>query len=470
MSLPAVAVSAPGKVLFAGGFLVLDRQHTGLVFGLNARIHVIVQPWRDNVPNGLSGPHVLVQSPQFIDAKWLYRIDYAAGGVEEGAVTVEQVGGQEESGFTASPNRFVETTLRYGLTYLSHVSGSHHVLQSVKVTILADDDYYSQSQSQSPDSLPADSARFTSFGVKLSDAHKTGLGSSAALVTAFVSALLAFYSKKETAAGEETQLNHQTIHNLAQAAHCAAQGKVGSGFDVAAAVYGSCLYRRFTPSILENVGEPTSAGFGERLHRCVDDLDLDAKWDVEIASRAVQIPESLSLVMCDVDCGSETPGMVKKVLQWRKENIEESTLLWTAIQQGQGELCQELRRLVEVQGIEHDFTALSDIILTVRSLVREMSAKSRVPIEPPVITELLDFCTSLPGVVGGVAPGAGGYDAVSLLVKNDGDTVKTLQARLEGWKSQDASGATIGHVRLLGVKQDNEGVRVEDPGRYGEWL
>ncbi|KIW34255.1 phosphomevalonate kinase [Cladophialophora immunda] len=471
MSLPAVAVSAPGKVLFAGGFLVLDRRHTGLVFGLNARIHVVVQPWRDDAPDALSGPHVLVQSPQFVGAKWLYRVDGFAEGGADGAVTVEQVREPEGSGFTATPNRFVETTLRYALTYLSHAAGAHDVSRSVKVTILADNDYYSQSQSQAqaPQSAPAKSARFTSFGVKLSDAHKTGLGSSAALVTAFVSALLAFYSKKDTV-GEGSQLNHQTIHNLAQAAHCAAQGKVGSGFDVAAAVYGSCLYRRFTPAILENVGEPTSAGFGERLHRCVDDLDLDAKWDVEIASQAVQIPESLSLVMCDVDCGSETPGMVKKVLQWRKENVEEATLLWTAIQQGQEELCRELRRLVEVQGIEDDFTALGDIILTIRSLVREMSVKSKVPIEPPVITELLDFCTSLPGVVGGVAPGAGGYDAVSLLVKNDVETLKTLQARLEGWKSQDASGATIGHVRLLGVKQDNEGVREEDRGQYAAWL
>lgn len=39
-----------------------------------------------------------------------------------------------------------------------------------------------------------------------------------------------------------------------------------------AAVYGSCLYRRFSPSILEQVGEPEADGFGERLHRCVEYL------------------------------------------------------------------------------------------------------------------------------------------------------------------------------------------------------
>ena len=222
------------------------------------------------------------------------------------------------------------------------------------------------------------------------------------MVSSLVAGLLAFYLSKNSA----PKLIHHTIHNLAQAAHCAAQGKVGSGFDVAAAVYGSCLYRRFTPGILESIGQPTERGFGKRLHRCVEDLDLQSRWDVEVARQAVRIPESLLLVMCDVDCGSETPGMVRKVLQWRKDNADDATLLWTALQQGQEALCRELGRLAEVQGVGKDnFTALGEIIATIRSLVREMSVKSAVPIEPPVITELLDFCTSLPGVVGGVAPG-----------------------------------------------------------------
>ena len=68
MSESVVAVSAPGKVLFAGGYLVLDRHHTGLVFGLNARMHVHVR-WRTSrepVTN-----FVTVGSPQF-GAIWAY--------------------------------------------------------------------------------------------------------------------------------------------------------------------------------------------------------------------------------------------------------------------------------------------------------------------------------------------------------------------------------------------------------------
>lgn len=35
------------------------------------------------------------------------------------------------------------------------------------------------------------------------------------------------------------------MHNLAQYVHSLAQGKIGSGFDVSAAVHGSQVYKRF---------------------------------------------------------------------------------------------------------------------------------------------------------------------------------------------------------------------------------
>jgi phosphomevalonate kinase len=455
-----VAISAPGKVLFSGGFLVLDRQHTGTVFGLNARIHVHITPWETSSKNQngrFLGRGILVQSPQFKDARWLYQSEKVADG---SAVSVTQVVDLEN--YTPTGNKFVETTLRYVLTYLLHLS--KEIEHSVIISILADDDYYSQQTGVAQQEAMTRS-KFTNFGVKLSDAHKTGLGSSAALTTALVSALLVY------TAGETTDLPQKIIHNLAQAAHCAAQGKVGSGFDVAAAVFGSIVYRRFTPAILEHVGDASSPGFGERLHHCVEDLDVDHKWDVEIAHEAVKVPSSLLLLMCDVDCGSETPGMVRQVLQWRKDNPEEAGVLWAAIQQGADDLRQELHRLSEVEGIETaSYQVLNDIILTIRSLVREMSAKSKVPVEPPVITELLDYCTSLDGVVGGMAPGAGGYDAVALLVENNEKAVKGLHSRLEGWKSNDDSGAVIGKVRLLGVKQESDGVRREDMSRYEGWV
>jgi len=66
----AVVVSAPGKVLLAGGYLVLDRSYTGLVFGLDARIHCRIE----EIPtgNGIVLSEITVRSPQFDDAVWEY--------------------------------------------------------------------------------------------------------------------------------------------------------------------------------------------------------------------------------------------------------------------------------------------------------------------------------------------------------------------------------------------------------------
>lgn len=82
MSPSSTAVSAPGKVLLAGGYLVLDRAYTGLVFGLSARIHVLVQDIE--TVSGVELSEIVVQSPQFRDATWNYgyRLVEHQGGVE----------------------------------------------------------------------------------------------------------------------------------------------------------------------------------------------------------------------------------------------------------------------------------------------------------------------------------------------------------------------------------------------------
>lgn len=66
----AVAMSAPGKVLLAGGYLVLDRKYTGLVFGLDARIHVHIKPI--STTSGVTFSEITVKSPQFLEAVWEY--------------------------------------------------------------------------------------------------------------------------------------------------------------------------------------------------------------------------------------------------------------------------------------------------------------------------------------------------------------------------------------------------------------
>lgn len=70
---PVTAVSAPGKVLLTGGYLVLDRAYSGTVFALDARIHVVVQQLQRE-PSEDREESVVVRSPQFRGAVWEYGI------------------------------------------------------------------------------------------------------------------------------------------------------------------------------------------------------------------------------------------------------------------------------------------------------------------------------------------------------------------------------------------------------------
>ena len=106
MEIPSrgTAASAPGKVLLAGGYLVLDRAYTGLVFGLDARIHVVVEPLQTS--EGVTLSEIIVRSPQFRAAEWRYSYRKVE---DEGGVEVVQLKGSAMSpsthGYTASYDR-----------------------------------------------------------------------------------------------------------------------------------------------------------------------------------------------------------------------------------------------------------------------------------------------------------------------------------------------------------------------------
>ncbi|KAF1943234.1 Phosphomevalonate kinase [Clathrospora elynae] len=450
--LTPTAVSCPAKVLVAGGYLVLDRDHTGLVFGLNARIHTVVEPIKTRA--GVSISEIVVTSPQFREAIWEY--GYRLQG-QDGGMTVTQLSVGHEQSISQSRNPFIETALTYALTYI-YILQPNHLIKPSSIRILADQAYYSN-----PGTKRDQASRFADFNVRLKDAHKTGLGSSAALVTSFTAAVLSFYLSKDLF-DLKSEKGLTVLHNLAQASHSHAQGKVGSGFDIASAVFGSCLYKRFSPSLLSALSQPSTPGFASELRSLIE----GSTWDTVIEKAAIKMPKGLRLVMCDVDCGSETPGMVKKVLAWRSSSPEEAERIWKSLQEGNEALAAELTRLATEE--EGDSAAkydkLRQIISNNRNLIREMGEKSGVPIEPPQQTRLLDYCSKLDGVVGGVVPGAGGFDAIVLLVEDNERTVDALGTSLGQYKDEEAAGGRVG---IIGVREEMVGVKEEDLNLYKEW-
>jgi hypothetical protein len=62
-------VSAPGKVLIAGGYLVLDPAYSGIVVSTSSRFYTVISD-RPSLKPAI----VRVRSPQFLEATWSFSV------------------------------------------------------------------------------------------------------------------------------------------------------------------------------------------------------------------------------------------------------------------------------------------------------------------------------------------------------------------------------------------------------------
>ncbi|GMM33648.1 phosphomevalonate kinase [Saccharomycopsis crataegensis] len=496
--------SAPGKALLAGGYLVLDPKYKAYVVALSTRMHSVTEG--EPVAAAPNTSRIIVDSPQFLGGTWSY--DFP----------VPFVGTLQDT--SASRNPFLLSTIE---TILGYVEPESHA--TIKITIFSDPGYHSQNDAMVKES---NGKRFLYHKDTISNVPKTGLGSSAGLVTVLTSGLLSYY-KPELDLFSEIGL--RTVHNLAQISHCAAQGKVGSGFDVAAATYGSIIYQRFDPEIInglikykEEVFSSSPTEYSKKLQSVVN-----CKWEMII--QKCDLPPQVRILMGDVNNGSETPKLVSKVLKWRKENPEEAGNLYHDLNFYNMKLVSELltltqisienperyeadlisfvddysliqlKHLIKMSGSSSNFPdslkPLLDIIESVSSIrggLQSLTKKTGADIEPMEQTILLDNCFALPGVLGGVVPGAGGYDAICLLCSEkaipkilkltaakDAEELNHIKHELESssiHRQQEFSNVDLDcfdpslfkSVTWLDLHEENTGLVKEDPLHYVELL
>jgi phosphomevalonate kinase len=112
-------------------------------------------------------------------------------------------------------------------------------------------------------------------------------------------------------------------------AHCLAQGKIGSGFDISAACNGHHIYKRFSPEILSPIID------AEYTPELIDKV-MNAQWDCVV--QRFGFPPLLQLQMGEINGGSNTPKMVSKLLQWRENNLQECENYWKMLDTLQSQL------------------------------------------------------------------------------------------------------------------------------------
>ncbi|KAK1327243.1 hypothetical protein QJS10_CPA01g02971 [Acorus calamus] len=309
---------------------------------------------------------------------------------------------------------------------------------------------------------------------------KTGLGSSAAMTTSVVGVLLHYLGVVNLPPLKENLTNESRsdldlVHIIAQSAHCIAQGKVGSGFDVSAAVYGSQRYVRFSPGILSSL----QVLGGYQVVDCVSNV-LQEKWDHERVT--FTLPPLMTLLLGEPGTGgSSTPSMVGLVKQWQKSHPHKSLETWNKLAAANSELETQLKMLSKLaeehsdaykcvldccskqkyekwmeQALDnHQKTIVESLIaareafLVIRFHMQLMGKESGVPIEPESQTVLLDATMNVEGVLFAGVPGAGGFDAIFAVTLGESSNNVT-----NTWSS-------LGVLPLL-VRDDPRGVSLEE--------
>lgn len=71
-----------------------------------------------------------------------------------------------------------------------------------------------------------------------------------------------------------------------------------------------------------------------------------------------------------------------------------------------------------------------------------------------------------------MVPGAGGFDAVAVLVEDREEVLDRLKGLVAGWVFDDGTerAANPGRVKILDVREEMEGVKAEGVEQYREWL
>ena len=113
------------------------------------------------------------------------------------------------------------------------------------MTLQGDNSFYSQrgcSGGFFPDKLD----KQPQFTVPSNPNMKTGLGSSAAMVVSFMASTMQFFGIEDLTVAQRSYISSIEFHCQCQILNAFIQNKVGSGFDIAASIYGSQIYRRFS--------------------------------------------------------------------------------------------------------------------------------------------------------------------------------------------------------------------------------
>ncbi|WP_062350448.1 phosphomevalonate kinase [Bacillus kwashiorkori] len=330
-----IVVKAPGKLFIAGEYAVLEKGQQAIVIAVDRFITCEIQANNENI---LSLPDL--------------RLENKTWEIENGKVYFQN---------DDQKLAFVKNALEVFYQYLSENNQTVHPI-SILVSSELDD----------------------------RSGKKYGLGSSAAVVVAVVSALFQFYFKK---------LDKPIIFKLSAIAHYKTQGN-GSCADIAASTFGGWIaYSSFRPEwLLTKLAK----------ERSLTDL-LRSSWPY-LSVKNLTPPTSLHLSVGWTKSAVSTAPMVKKIQQLKQTNKQ-------AYEQFLGKSTKAVDAFIQSCELNNIQLAMASLTEN-REALQELAQLANTEIESVPLKQLIAISNKY-GT--GKTSGAGGGDCGIALVKNAHD-------------------------------------------------
>ncbi|WP_055666932.1 phosphomevalonate kinase [Desnuesiella massiliensis] len=367
MTYSSYKVKTPGKLMIAGEYAVLEPKQKAVVIGINRYVTVHIKPCKQNKPS-LSQRGSEDITWEIRDGKVQFSVDDSSLGFIKNSISVVKQFLQEKS----------------------------VILHPFQLEIRSDLD----------DPLTG---------------KKYGLGSSAAVVVAVISAMLQLSREvKEPPALEE-------IFKLSAIAHLKTQEN-GSGADVAAAVYGGWIeYSAFDGKWLLNQLEQ-----GMKLRSVIE-----KPWP-NLSIRPLTPPPLLQLAVGWTKKTAATAPMIRSFQHFRHQNIE-----------AYKEFLSESSIAVEalIQSFEaRDYTESINSVAQNRKALLKLGEEAGITIETD---KLKTLCSIAETFGSGKSSGAGGGDCGIAFLKDSA----SMEELHNAWKEAD--------ITPLNLTVSNTGVSIE---------
>ncbi|MBI4044527.1 MAG: phosphomevalonate kinase [Candidatus Diapherotrites archaeon] len=328
-----IEVTAPGKLMLSGEWSVLEMGNPAIVLAVDKKAKAKIS---QNESIIVTAEQVGVKNAKAVfDSEKIVFLGLTPN-QEKGMVFVKTG---------------METALRYLTEKKAEIKGFH---------------------------LETDSAELHERGEKL------GFGSSAAITTAVVSAVLLHHGIKPES---------DELFKLSTLAHYFAQGKIGSGFDVAASVLGGALfYTRFDPGQIEHLAlKPVTQAVAEN-------------WP-GLGMKRITLPKNIFFLAINTGEKADTRELVTKMKTFRAEKKHDYFRIINAVGETTISLAQALENNQEEKIIS--------LVKKNRLLLKELGEKSGIKLETTKLTKIIEEAEIL-GCAAKFSGAGGGDNAIAV--------------------------------------------------------